>query len=273
MYQWWRERMKKLYCCQSMFDAQHFGFVAENSSSSTPPNRSRISARIRLCESVSACVCGMQYAFALESLSAAHYAWKSNIENLSIIEDNIKSETCVDSSYKGFCMAFLWKTHELSFLSPSLYPCIFVFLTIFFFSFWRFKEPILWVTSFAHFISVNGGGDVTLASLLFNAVHAPFCKLTGVFRLLYTLYTCTCYQHSRSDIVGKDSQTMIFAAFFEDGAVKRRRRQRQRWQITKRWEFFSATGKSMELVLKYRECVSNSYIYGGECICGPNEGR
>lgn len=97
---------------------------------------------------------------------------------------------------KGFFMDFLCTAHEFSSASFAQ-PFISQFLHFrfshngFFRSLsQRSKQAIQWVTSFAHFISVNGGGaGVTLASLLFNAVLAPFCKLTGVSRSA----SCTVY--------------------------------------------------------------------------------
>lgn len=128
--------------------------------------------------------------------------------------------TYVDSLQKGFSWFFLRKIHELLHFSLSLSPSIILspasassFFSSSFFLRWRFKEPIQWVTSFAHFISVNGDG-VTLASLLFNAVHVPFCKLTGVSNTLShkpdTLYTLYVINMLTVTLLAKTVKTMIF---------------------------------------------------------------
>lgn len=79
-----------------------------------------------------------------------------------------------------------------------------------------------------------------------------------------------CWQRqSNDDFLPPSSKTVVSTT-----TIQQRRRTWQQRQITKRWgKNLCDRKESIELVLKCGECMSNLYIYGGECICESNEGR
>lgn len=136
------------------------------------------------------------------------------------IRDKTNSKSRDDSSSRGFSWFFRTKLLSGAF---HLFFDLSIFASLFTFSLSRslsdsqsrrFEEPIQWVTSFAHFISVNGG--VTLAHLLhlysMQCSLAPFCKHSSISNSLSFSLPLT-YQHARRYCWRKQ---WFFAAFFKD---------------------------------------------------------